>query len=293
MVLKMKFCVIGPLSKDRIIITDIKHIEERPGGTAYYSSSVLSNLGFDITLLTKMSEKDFRLSESINSKKILIPSEKTDVFINRYPSRNSNEREQELFSVIDPFTKDDVEAIKNFDFVHVGPLISSDISSEILELLKKNNKTIVLDIQGMVRKIEGNKVVNHRLKDKKFLENIDILKADASEAAILTEEKYPEKAAKIIRSFGVKEILITFGSKGSLIYSGEKFYKIPAFRPVKSIDTTGCGDTYVAGYIAKRSGSDNIEECGRFAAMCATMKIEQGVLRSKKEEVEKRLFLNS
>ena len=135
MVLKMKFCVIGPLSKDRIIITDIKHIEERPGGTAYYSSSVLSNLGFDITLLTKMSEKDFRLSESINSKKILIPSEKTDVFINRYPSRNSNEREQELFSVIDPFTKDDVEAIKNFDFVHVGPLISSDISSEIFTAL--------------------------------------------------------------------------------------------------------------------------------------------------------------
>ena len=289
----MKFCVIGPLSKDRIIITDIKHIEERPGGTAYYSSSVLSNLGFDITLLTKMSEKDFRLSESINSKKILIPSEKTDVFINRYPSRNSNEREQELFSVIDPFTKDDVEAIKNFDFVHVGPLISSDISSEILELLKKNNKTIVLDIQGMVRKIEGNKVVNQRLKDKKFLENIDILKADASEAAILTEEKDPEKAAKIIRSSGVKEILITFGSEGSLIYSGEKFYKIPAFRPVKSIDTTGCGDTYAAGYIAKRSESKNVEECGRFAAMCATMKIEQGVLRSKKEEVEKRLFLNS
>src|SRR3989344_1684819 len=98
---------------------------------------------------------------------------------------------------------------------------------------------------------------------------------------------------KIIRSFGVKEILITFGSKGSLIYSGEKFYKIPAFRPVKSIDTTGCGDTYAAGYIAKRSESKNVEECGRFAAMCATMKIEQGVLRSKKEEVEKRVFLNS
>ena len=286
----MKFCVIGPLSKDRIIITDIKHIEERAGGTAYYSSCALSNLGFDVTLLAKMSEKDFRLSENIKAKKTLINSEKTDIFINIYPSRNSNEREQEIFSVIDPFTKDDIKSIKNFDFVHVGPLMSSDISEEILEVLKQNNKIIALDVQGMIRKREGNKVVNHSMDEKRFLKYVDILKADASEATILTGEKDPESAAKEINSMGAKEILITFGSEGSLIYSGNKYYKIPAFRPVKAVDTTGCGDTYAAGYIAKRSESKNLEECGLFAAMCATMKIEQGVLRSKKEEIEKKLI---
>src|SRR3989344_604601 len=198
----MEFCVIGPLSKDRIIITDIKHIEERAGGTAYYSSCALSNLGFDVTLLAKMSEKDFRLSENIKAKKTLINSEKTDIFINIYPSRNSNEREQEIFSVIDPFTKDDIKSIKNFDFVHVGPLMSSDISEEILEVLKQNNKIIALDVQGMIRKREGNKVVNHSMDEKRFLKYVDILKADASEATILTGEKDPESAAKEINSMG-------------------------------------------------------------------------------------------
>src|SRR3989344_2525340 len=204
----MEFCVIGPLSKDRIIITDIKHIEERAGGTAYYSSCALSNLGFDVTLLAKMSEKDFRLSENIKAKKILINSGKTDIFINRYPSRNSNEREQEIFSVIDPFTNDDIKSIKNFDFVHIGPLMGSDFSADILKTLKGKNKIIVLDIQGMIRKIEGNNVVNHELMDKGFLKYIDILKADVSEASILTGEKNPTKAAKIINSFGPKEVLI-------------------------------------------------------------------------------------
>lgn len=236
-----------------------------------------------------MSEKDFHISENINAKKILVPSKETDIFINRYPSRNSNEREQEILSVIDPFIKDNIKEIKNFDFVHLGPLMSSDISSGIIEILKQNNKTLVLDIQGMIRKREGNRVVNHRLKNKEFLKYVDILKADASEAAILTGEKDPEKAANIISSLGCGEVLITYGNQGSLIYSGEKFYNIPAFPPAKAVDTTGCGDTYAAGYIAKRSESKNIEECGRFAAMCATIKIEQGVLKSKKEEVEKRL----
>jgi sugar/nucleoside kinase (ribokinase family) len=285
----MKFCVIGPLSKDRIIISDIKHIEERPGGTAFYSSSALASLGKDVTLLAKLSAKDFRLSERINAKKILIPSKESDIFVNKYPSRNSNEREQEILSIINPFTKEDTKEIKDFDFVHIGPLMDSEISPDIIRAFKNNNKRIALDVQGMIRERKEKKVINHSLKEKEFLQDIDILKADAAEAAIVTGEKNSIEAAKAIASLGCREVLITFGSRGSLVYDGKEFYNIPAFPPARAVDTTGCGDTYVAGYIAKRSESANLEECGKFAAMCATLKIEQGVLKASKHEVESKV----
>jgi len=39
-------------------------------------------------------------------------------------------------------------------------------------------------------------------------------------------------------------------------------------------DSTGCGDTYMAGYLYKRVKGAPIEEAGLFAAALSTLKIE-------------------
>jgi sugar/nucleoside kinase (ribokinase family) len=61
---------------------------------------------------------------------------------------------------------------------------------------------------------------------------------------------------------------------GSVIYSGGIFYDIPAYLPENVIDATGCGDTYMAGYLYKRSKGEGIQASGQFAAGMASLKME-------------------
>lgn len=68
--------------------------------------------------------------------------------------------------------------------------------------------------------------------------------------------------------------MITLGSKGSVIYAGDIFYDIPAYVPAVEADTTGCGDTYMAGYLYQRIKNAAIEEAGKFGAAMASLKIE-------------------
>ncbi len=60
------------------------------------------------------------------------------------------------------------------------------------------------------------------------------------------------KSARLLADWGVKEVVITLGSMGSVIYHKGVFYHIPAYKPATVIDTTGCGDTYMAGYLSQR-----------------------------------------
>ena len=87
-------------------------------------------------------------------------------------------------------------------------------------------------------------------------------------------EKDLHRAARLIHSWGVREVLITLGSFGSVIYAGDKFYEIPGFPPRRIVDATGCGDTYAAGYLYARSQGASYEEAGRLAAAMCTLKLE-------------------
>ena len=88
---------------------------------------------------------------------------------------------------------------------------------------------------------------------------------------VLTGTANIKKGARQMADWGAKEIIITAGSKGSVIYNNEQFYLIPAFYPSKVKDATGCGDTYMAGYLSQRVKGIGIQESGEFAAAMASL----------------------
>jgi sugar/nucleoside kinase (ribokinase family) len=100
-----------------------------------------------------------------------------------------------------------------------------------------------------------------------------------------------EKAARILFEWGVREIVITLGSRGSVIYDGLSFYHIPAFSPMTTVvDATGCGDTYMAGYLYQRFRGAGFQQAGEFAAAMATLKIEgSGPFTGTEQEVQEML----
>ena len=285
-------CIVGHITKDVIRLYDHDKEERMPGGTAYYMAIALKSLGMNIAVVTKMNERDTSLVSRLKTEGIFIfqrQSRVTTTFVNLY-TEDTDEREQWVVDVALPFTIDDVRDVDAKIF-HLGPLTKGDIPLEVLESLAARSE-ISLDVQGFVRELQRTDGEWSKIKLADWEEKgaalplVSILKANEEEARILDGVEDLQETAVELSRYGPAEVIITRGSKPSLIYSKEQSYWVPAFPPNRLVDPTGCGDTYMAGYLFLRSKGTNPEEAGRFAAMMASLKLEShGPVRSTEEGV--------
>jgi len=246
-----------------------------PGGTAFYFARSLYNIDHNFLLVTAVAKDQISFVEDLKNKGIpvqLQPSAYTVYFENIYPA-NQDIRIQRVWQKADPFLKEDLDNVDAKIF-HLGSLLADDFSVELIKSLSEKG-SVSMDVQGMLRAVEDTHVIAVDWTEKKeALQYIDILKANESELKVLTGTDNIAEGAKILASWGVKEVVVTLGSMGSVIFSDNKFHLIPAFVPQKIVDATGCGDTYMAGYLYKRSLDIGMQEAGEFGAAMATLNIE-------------------
>jgi sugar/nucleoside kinase (ribokinase family) len=271
-------CVIGHVTKD--LIHTHEHVTRKmPGGTAYYTSMALKSLGLDVAVVTKVARADqTHLLKALKSAGIAVfchESNQTTTFENIYLGESTDARTQRVTAIASPFSPHDIPQISATIF-HVGPLTDRDISLELLKHLSQHKNLVSLDVQGFVRQVEGGEVVETDWQAKETgLGYLHILKSDDTEARILSGEHDMEKAATKIAAFGPREIIITCASRGSLIFADGSFFRIPPVPARTVVDPTGCGDTYMAGYMYQRLKSRDINTAGRFGASLATTKLER------------------
>lgn len=260
-----------------------------PGGTAYYFSCALSNFNIRYLLVTALASAEMPYVVDLRNKGIEVkvqPSAHTVYFENIY-AENQDQRTQNVLQKADAFTMEQLQAVEAKIF-HLGPLLADDISTELIKTLAGKGR-VSLDVQGYLRKVENYKVHAIDWPDKKeALQYVDILKADEAEMQALTGIKKVSDGARLLADWGVKEVVITNGSQGSVIYSDGIFYTIPAYRPKIITDATGCGDTYMAGYLYQRTKGAGIQQAGEFAAAMAGLKTESaGPFTGTEEDVIK------
>lgn len=243
------------------------------GGTAFYFSSAVSNLDVNYLLVTALAAAEMNYVNDLRDKGIAVtvqPSTHTVYFENIY-GENPDERAQNVWQEADPF-EDAPFSMIDAQVFHLGPLLAGDISTKLIKTLAAKGK-VSLDAQGYLRKVENNKVYATDWPEKKeAMQYIQILKADEAELRALTGCQSVKEGCELLYEWGVKEAVITNGSKGSVIYSDRIFYKIPAYLPENIVDTTGCGDTYMAGYLYKRIKGAGLQQSGEFAAAMAGLK---------------------
>jgi sugar/nucleoside kinase (ribokinase family) len=271
---RTEICCIGHITHDKIITP--KSIVHMAGGTAFYFSNALSRLDIGYRLVTALAEADMPSVDELRSKGIRVislPSEQTVFFENKY-SEDQDKRTQRVLGQADPFSVSQLTGI-GADVFHLGPLLAGDIPPELIRSLAKKGK-VSLDAQGYLREVKGTRVHATDWPDKEeALRYVHTLKVNESEMAVLTGQKDVREGARILAGWGVKEVVITLGSMGSVIYSAGTFHTIPAYIPTTSVvDATGCGDTYMAGYLYRRMKGASIRQAGEFAAAMATLKIE-------------------
>lgn len=265
-------CCIGHITLDKVVTPEAEIF--MAGGTSFYFSHAIRNMNVKYSLVTSLAASEMHFAEEMRSNGIEIdvqPSAHTVYFENIY-SHNQDHRTQRVLQTADPFTAAQLAGI-NASIFHLGPLLADDIPLDLIKMLAQRS-AVSLDVQGYLRKVENDNVIAIDWKDKReALPYISILKVNETEMEVLTGYKDVRKAAKLLSNWGVKEVVITLGSMGSVIYTDENFYIIPAYIPNAVTDATGCGDTYMAGYLYQRNKAATPQEAGSFAAAMASIKI--------------------
>ncbi len=268
-------CCIGHITRDKIITPE--STVYMAGGTSFYMSYGISRLPKTVSyeLVTKVGKGQLPAVEKMRQAGIDVrcyDSHHTVYFENKYGA-NSDNRTQRVLAKADPFTLEEMKPLEAKVF-HLGSLLADDFSPEVVEYLSTKGR-VSIDVQGYLREVVGEEVRAVDWKDKeRILACTDILKLNEHEMEVITHSKNPRTVALQLADMGVKEVIITLGSYGSLIYSEGRFYEVPAYKPEVLVDATGCGDTYSTGYLWMRLQGASCEEAGRFAAAMCTLKLE-------------------
>lgn len=110
-----------------------------------------------------------------------------------------------------------------------------------------------------------------------ILSNTEILVPNRDEAEKLTGVKITshqkaKEAGALLLGKGVKAVVLTLGEEGALLVTREKtrhFYGVP----VKSLDTTGAGDSFIAALVTVLIQDKDLEEAVRYANYAASLSV--------------------
>jgi|SRR5690554_1088111 len=86
------------------------------------------------------------------------------------------------------------------------------------------------------------------------------------------DDKSIEAAAKVLLNKGVKNIIVTLGSKGACLINKEKKELFPAIK-VKVVDSTGAGDAFNGALAYALSNNEEIENAVKLAVSVASFSV--------------------
>lgn len=280
--------IIGHITIDQ----NIDHLGNEtkiPGGAVVYSSASAYSLGHNVAALTKVAQKDKdRLNAFTIPKENIIcldSKESTDMY-NKYLTPDKERRICRCFSKGDEIMADDIPDDISADIYHFAGLIYGDFSSQTVKQVSKKG-AVAVDVQGFLRhwNPENKSMFFEDWADKKeILPYITYLKTDAAEAEILTGLDDRKEAAKLLHSWGAKEVVITHNTE-VLAFDGNEFYTCP-IRARNLSGRTGRGDTTFAAYLNERL-THSVKDALLTATATVSYKMETpGALKATRADIE-------
>lgn len=208
----------------------------------------------------------------------LIPSHQTGGFSLIYYDDFGN-RHLDLLGRADTITDIEDGELKNAEAVLIGPILKEIGFNLIADIRRRFSGLFFCDPQGLLRGAGDDGRIFHEKPDgiEDILGLFDIVKPNELEGKVLTGidcRRDPYQAARIIKSWGPKIVVVTLAELGSVIYDGHEFIEIPPYE-VDLVDSTGAGDTYMAGFVFAYLNGEPLRGCGTFASCVSSLMIEQ------------------
>ena len=108
-------------------------------------------------------------------------------------------------------------------------------------------------------------------KVEAVLPHLDLFMPSLEEAQKLTGEADPDRIADRFFEMGVANVIVKLGKEGALFCpAGQERFRLPTYRSIKPVDTTGAGDSFCAGFLAGLAQGWDFRESGAFANAVGT-----------------------
>ena len=161
------------------------------------------------------------------------------------------------------------EWFEGYDYFHIeGYLVQNqDLVRRAVEYASQAGCLISIDMASY-NVVESNQAFLHDIVDK----YVDIVFANETEARSFTGIPDPAKALDEIAKM-CSIAVVKVGKDGSMIKSGDEYHFIEAW-PADTIDATGAGDTYAAGFLYAHSLGLPLKVCGEAGSIIAAKVVE-------------------
>ena len=278
-------CVIGSLNMDLVVNVDTmpkpgqtiigSNFKEVPGGKGANQAVAMARLNGNVSMIGKVGEDGFgqTLINSLKNDKVDTTYIQTAkgatgvafITVDKNAQNSIVVSPGANFEVKEDDIDNNIEAIKNSDIVVLQLETPLNTIKYALNKAKELNKYTILNPAPAVK------------LDDEIIKNVDLLTPNETELEIIsgvsieTEEDI-QKAAQIMIEKGVKELIVTLGSKGSLYINKEKSMFKKAYK-VEAVDTTAAGDSYTGALAVALSQDKNIEDAMDFASKVGALSV--------------------
>ena len=278
-------CVIGSLNMDLVVNVDTMpkpgqtllggNFKEVPGGKGANQAVAMARLEGNVSMIGKVGNDGFgkTLIEALNNDNVNTDHIHTAdcstgvafITVDKNAQNSIVVSPGANFEVKEDDIDNNIEAIKNSDIVVLQLETPLNTIKYALNKAKELNKYTILNPAPAVK------------LDDEIIKNVDLLTPNETELEIIsgvsieTEEDI-QKAAQIMIEKGVKELIVTLGSKGSLYINKEKSMFKKAYK-VEAVDTTAAGDSYTGALAVALSQDKNIEDAMDFASKVGALSV--------------------
>ena len=184
---------------------------------------------------------------------------------------------------------------KGENSISVAPGANGDISVEDIEALTpviEASDIVILQLEIPVPAVQKAVEIAHKAGKyvilnpapacelpKEIFANISLITPNQTEISLMTgckveDEESLAKAVTEIQRMGVRDVVVTLGSKGSLVCTDGTTTFVPS-RKVKAVDTTAAGDTFCGGLAVGLSEGKTLVEAAAFATAASALTVQK------------------
>ena len=251
-------------------------------GCSTNAALALAKLGEEVSLIGAIGD-DYKTGfkkklDSLNIKSEIISSKESGGFSLVYYDDFGN-RTLDLLGRAANIGHIAQELYEDSSAVLIGPILG-EVSFDEMRAIRRNfDGFFFCDPQGLLRNADETGRIYHEKVEgiEDILGLFTVVKPNELEGKVLTGvdcRKEPYKAARIIKSWGPEIVIVTLAEQGSVIYDGHDYIDIPPYE-VDLIDSTGAGDTYMAGFTYEYLKTGDLRKSGCFASCVSSIMIEQ------------------
>jgi sugar/nucleoside kinase (ribokinase family) len=246
--------LLGNLSKD-VLPGRLPHV----GGGPYHGARALQRLRVPARIVARCATADreqllpdlVRLGTPVR----YVAGESTATFGFTY---DGDRRTMWMDAIGDTWHPGDVPELRA-RWIHIAPLSRAEWPAATLKALARRYR-VSFDGQGLVRRPDVGALVLDDDFDRELLRYIAVLKLADEEAEVIGD----------VDALGVREVVVTHGSRGSTVYCGGVAEDVKAHALDR--DPTGAGDAFATSYIVGRNaGFGPVGAARRATAVVASL----------------------